>query len=141
MYGVDEPISALYSESVLVKLCFAESKRRCSGGASVWMGLCSVPDLLFLFFPPPPGLWGLVNNAGISVPTAPNEWLTKEDFKKIIDINLLGVVDVTIHMLPLIRRAKGRIVNVASIMGRISLFGGGYCPSKYGVEAFSDSLR
>uniref|UniRef100_A0A6J0SV08 Retinol dehydrogenase 16-like n=1 Tax=Pogona vitticeps TaxID=103695 RepID=A0A6J0SV08_9SAUR len=87
------------------------------------------------------GLWGLVNNAGISVPTAPNEWLTKEDFRKIIDINLLGVVDVTIHMLPLLRKAKGRIVNVASVMGRISFFGGGYCPSKYGVEAFSDSLR
>ncbi|XP_034275028.1 retinol dehydrogenase 16-like [Pantherophis guttatus] len=87
------------------------------------------------------GLWGLVNNAGISIPTAPNEWLTKEDFKKIIDINLLGVIDVTLHMLPLLRRAKGRIVNIASIMGRLSLFGGGYCPSKYGVESFSDSLR
>ncbi|XP_070794061.1 retinol dehydrogenase 16-like isoform X2 [Pituophis catenifer annectens] len=87
------------------------------------------------------GLWGLVNNAGISIPTAPNEWLTKEDFKKVIDINLLGVIDVTLHMLPLLRRAKGRIVNIASIMGRLSLFGGGYCPSKYGVESFSDSLR
>ncbi|KAH0629041.1 hypothetical protein JD844_010796 [Phrynosoma platyrhinos] len=87
------------------------------------------------------GLWGLVNNAGISVPTAPNEWLTKEDFQRILDINLLGVFDVTIHMLPLLRKAKGRIVNVASVMGRISFFGGGYCPSKYGVEAFSDSLR
>ncbi|KAJ7317701.1 hypothetical protein JRQ81_003863, partial [Phrynocephalus forsythii] len=87
------------------------------------------------------GLWGLVNNAGISAPTAPNEWLTKEDFRKILDINLLGVVDVTVHMLPLLRRAKGRIINVASVMGRLSFFGGGYCPSKYGVEAFSDSLR
>uniref|UniRef100_A0A8D0B3W6 Uncharacterized protein n=1 Tax=Salvator merianae TaxID=96440 RepID=A0A8D0B3W6_SALMN len=87
------------------------------------------------------GLWGLVNNAGISFPCAPNEWLTKEDFKKIIDINLLGMIDVTIHMLPLLRRAKGRIVNVSSIMGRMAFFGGGYCPSKYGVEAFSDSLR
>uniref|UniRef100_J3SD05 Retinol dehydrogenase 16-like n=1 Tax=Crotalus adamanteus TaxID=8729 RepID=J3SD05_CROAD len=87
------------------------------------------------------GLWGLVNNAGISVPTAPNEWLTKEDFKKIIDINLLGVIDVTIHMIPLLRKAKGRIVNIASVMGRLSTFGGGYCPSKYGVESFSDSLR
>ncbi|XP_007421382.1 retinol dehydrogenase 16-like [Python bivittatus] len=87
------------------------------------------------------GLWGLVNNAGISTPTAPNEWLTKEDFKKIIDINLLGLIDVTIHMLPLLRQAKGRVVNVASIMGRLSFFGGGYCPSKYGVESFSDSLR
>nr|XP_016846594.1 PREDICTED: retinol dehydrogenase 16 [Anolis carolinensis] len=87
------------------------------------------------------GLWGLVNNAGISIPTAPNEWLTKEDFQKILDINLLGVFDVTKHMLPLLRKAKGRIVNVASVMGRVSFFGGGYCPSKYGVEAFSDSLR
>lgn len=87
------------------------------------------------------GLWGLVNNAGVSVPTAPNEWLTKEEFMKILDINLIGVFDVTVHMLPLVRKAKGRIVNVSSIMGRISYFGGGYCPSKYGVEAFSDSLR
>uniref|UniRef100_A0A8C6XRE1 Retinol dehydrogenase 16 n=1 Tax=Naja naja TaxID=35670 RepID=A0A8C6XRE1_NAJNA len=87
------------------------------------------------------GLWGLVNNAGVSVPTAPNEWLTKEDFKKIIDINLLGLIDVTLHMIPLLRKAKGRIVNIASIMGRLSFFGGGYCPSKYGVESFSDSLR
>ncbi|ETE57398.1 Retinol dehydrogenase 16, partial [Ophiophagus hannah] len=87
------------------------------------------------------GLWGLVNNAGVSVPTAPNEWLTKEDFKKIIDINLLGLIDVTLHMIPLLRKAKGRIVNIASIMGRLSPFGGGYCPSKYGVESFSDSLR
>ncbi|KAF7240259.1 Retinol dehydrogenase 16 [Varanus komodoensis] len=87
------------------------------------------------------GLWGLVNNAGISVPVAPTDWLTKEDFRKILDINLLGLIDVTIHMLPLVRRAKGRIVNVASVMGRLSMFGGGYCPSKYGVEAFSDCLR
>uniref|UniRef100_A0A8C5MCE3 Uncharacterized protein n=1 Tax=Leptobrachium leishanense TaxID=445787 RepID=A0A8C5MCE3_9ANUR len=87
------------------------------------------------------GLWGLVNNAGISVPVAPNEWLTKDDFMKILNVNLLGVVDVTVKMLPLIRKAKGRIVNVASIAGRITLGGGGYFMSKYGVESFSDSLR
>ncbi|KAG9470307.1 hypothetical protein GDO78_018202 [Eleutherodactylus coqui] len=87
------------------------------------------------------GLWGLVNNAGILIPTAPNEWLTKEDFRKILDVNLLGMVDVTINLLPLIRKSKGRIVNVSSIAGRMSLCGGGYCMSKFGVEAFSDSLR
>lgn len=87
------------------------------------------------------GLWGLVNNAGISVPTAPNEWLTKPDFVKILNVNLLGVIEVTLSLLPLVRKAKGRVVNVSSIMGRISLFGGGYSISKYGVEAFSDSLR
>ncbi|XP_075381592.1 retinol dehydrogenase 16-like [Mycteria americana] len=87
------------------------------------------------------GLWGLVNNAGTTIPTAPNEWLTKDDFVKVLDVNLLGLIEVTLSVLPLVKRAQGRVVNVASIMGRISFFGGGYCISKFGVEAFSDSLR
>lgn len=87
------------------------------------------------------GLWGLVNNAGIVHPAAPNEWLTKNDFVKVLDVNLVGLIDVTLHMLPLVKKAKGRVVNVASILGRLAFYGGGYCPSKYGVEAFSDCLR
>ncbi|XP_057614002.1 retinol dehydrogenase 16-like [Chionomys nivalis] len=87
------------------------------------------------------GLWGLVNNAGISIPVGPNEWMNKEDFAKILDVNLLGMIEVTLSMLPLVRKARGRVVNVSSIMGRVSFSGGGYCISKYGVEAFSDSLR
>ncbi|KAM4755215.1 retinol dehydrogenase 16-like [Cyanocitta cristata] len=87
------------------------------------------------------GLWGLVNNAGIILPIAPNEWLAKEDFVKVLNVNLVGLVEVTLSLLPLVRRARGRVVNVASVMGRVSCFGGGYCISKYGVEAFSDSLR
>ncbi|NXN62648.1 RDH16 dehydrogenase, partial [Rynchops niger] len=63
------------------------------------------------------GLWGLVNNAGIVVPTAPNEWLTKDDFVKVLDVNLVGLIEVTLSLLPLIRRARGRVVNVASVMG------------------------
>ncbi|KAM6472842.1 17-beta-hydroxysteroid dehydrogenase type 6-like isoform 2-T3 [Liasis olivaceus] len=87
------------------------------------------------------GLWGLVNNAGIGEPIAINEWLTKEDFAKVLNTNLLGLIDVTLHMLPLVRRARGRVVNMSSVMGRLACFGGGYCPSKYAVEAFSDTLR
>ncbi|XP_066468928.1 retinol dehydrogenase 16-like [Tiliqua scincoides] len=87
------------------------------------------------------GLWGLVNNAGIASPMAPNEWLTKEDFAKVINVNLLGLIDVTLHMLPLVKKARGRVVNVSSASGRLSTAGGGYSPSKFGVEAFSDSLR
>ncbi|XP_054980535.1 retinol dehydrogenase 16-like [Sorex araneus] len=86
------------------------------------------------------GLWGLVNNAGITVPSAPNEWLTKQDFMKTLDVNLLGVIEVTLSLLPLLRKARGRVVNVSSVAGRVSFFGGGYCISKYGIEAFSDSL-
>ena len=68
-----------------------------------------------------PGLWGLVNNAGICTPMAPNEWLTKQDFVKVLDVNLLGVIDVTLSLLSLVRKARGRVVNVSSVLGRVSL--------------------
>ncbi|XP_069086987.1 retinol dehydrogenase 16-like [Pleurodeles waltl] len=87
------------------------------------------------------GLWGLVNNAGIATPIAPNVWLTKRDFQRVLDVNLLGLIDVTLSLTPLVMTAQGRIINVSSIVGRIPLSGGGYSISKFGVEAFSDSLR
>ncbi|KAM9802548.1 retinol dehydrogenase 1 [Syngnathus typhle] len=87
------------------------------------------------------GLWGLVNNAGRSTPIGPTEWMHLEDFTKVLDVNLIGTVDVTLRFLPLLKKARGRVVNVASVMGRLALTGGGYCLSKWGVEAFSDSLR
>nr|XP_032821983.1 retinol dehydrogenase 5-like [Petromyzon marinus] len=87
------------------------------------------------------GLWGLVNNAGRSIPIGPNDWMTTDDYRRVLDVNLLGMVDVTLQMLPLVKQARGRVVNVASILGRVSIVGGGYCISKFGVEAFSDTLR
>ncbi|KAJ1160112.1 hypothetical protein NDU88_000614 [Pleurodeles waltl] len=72
---------------------------------------------------------------------APSEWLTKDDFAKVINVNLLCMIDVTLSLLPLVRKCKGRIVNMSSAIGRMAIIGGGYCISKYGVEAFSDSLR
>ncbi|XP_068184634.1 dehydrogenase/reductase SDR family member 9 [Antennarius striatus] len=87
------------------------------------------------------GVWAVVNNAGISLPSAPIDWLTIEDYKPMLAVNLSGLIDVTINILPLIKMTRGRVVNVASVFGRISPFGGPYCVSKYGVEAFNDSLR
>ena len=72
---------------------------------------------------------------------APNEWLTKQDFVKALDVNLLGVIDVTLSLLPLVRKARGHVVNISSVLGQVSLHAGSYCISKKGVEAFSDSLR
>ncbi|XP_028256689.1 retinol dehydrogenase 7-like [Parambassis ranga] len=87
------------------------------------------------------GLWAVVNNAGVSVPSAPCDWLTIDDYKSMLDVNLNGVISVTLSVLPLIKKARGRVVNVASVFGRISPTGGPYTVSKYGVEAFNDSLR
>lgn len=98
-----------------------------------------LPDFRLLFFPT--GLWGLVNNAGIMGPSAPTDWLDIEHFREPIEVNLIGLINVTINMLPLIKKAKGRIVNVSSVGGRLAFCGGGYFPSKFGVEGFNDSLR
>ncbi|XP_041057701.1 dehydrogenase/reductase SDR family member 9-like isoform X4 [Carcharodon carcharias] len=86
------------------------------------------------------GLWGLINNAGIAGILCPTDWLQIEHFRRPIEVNLLGPIEMTLKLLPLIKKARGRIVNVSSVLGRLSLTGGGYFPSKFGMEAFNDSL-
>jgi NAD(P)-dependent dehydrogenase (short-subunit alcohol dehydrogenase family) len=87
------------------------------------------------------GLAGLVNNAGIAV-AAPIEFLPIEQLRRQLEVNLIGQVAVTQAFLPALRRARGRIINISSIGGRIALpLLGPYAMSKFGLEAFSDSLR
>jgi NAD(P)-dependent dehydrogenase (short-subunit alcohol dehydrogenase family) len=87
------------------------------------------------------GLDGLVNNAGIGV-MGPLETIPLEDFRRQIEVNLTGQVAVTQAMLPLVRRARGRVVFVSSAGGRMALpFGGPYHAAKFGLEAVADSLR
>jgi len=87
-------------------------------------------------------LKGLVNNAGILIAPGPVEWTDVESYKRMFGVNVLGTVMVTKSVLPLIRASQGRIVNVASIAGRMGMPSQpAYCVSKYGVEAYSDVLR
>jgi len=84
---------------------------------------------------------GLVNNAGIAL-TGPMEFLPIDDIRRQIEVNYIGQVAVTQALLPMIRQAKGRIINVASILGRVvTPFSGAYCASKFAMEAFTDVLR
>ncbi|XP_042222815.1 uncharacterized protein LOC121867125 [Homarus americanus] len=86
-------------------------------------------------------VWGLVNNAGLCT-LGPVEWMSMESFRKDPEVNVFGLIATTKTFLPLIRQAKGRVVNVASVAGRMSAgFMGPYCVSKYAVEGFSDALR
>ena len=85
------------------------------------------------------GLFGLVNNAGIVKP-GPLELQPMADFRRQLEVNLIGQVAVTQAFLPLIRRGKGRIVNVGSIGGHLVLpLHGAYSASKFGMEAVSDA--
>lgn len=87
------------------------------------------------------GLAGLVNNAGIAV-SGPVEFVPIDAWRRQLEVNLIGQVAVIQHFLPLLRAARGRIVNVSSIGGRIALpLAGPYAASKFALEAVSDSLR
>jgi len=88
------------------------------------------------------GLWGILNNAGILGACGPPEWLIVDDYKACCSVNLYGTIDVTVTFLPLVKLARGRVVNTASIAGRIGYPAFiPYCVSKFGVEAFTDGLR
>jgi NAD(P)-dependent dehydrogenase (short-subunit alcohol dehydrogenase family) len=87
------------------------------------------------------GLYGLVNNAGIAV-AAPVEFLPIEDLRRQLEVNVIGQVAVIQAFLPLLRVAKGRIINISSVSGRIaSPFLSPYSCSKFALESISDSLR
>ncbi len=83
----------------------------------------------------------LVNNAGIAV-SGPVEVVPLEEWRRQIEVNLLGQIAVTRALLPAVLRARGRVINMSSIGGRVAnpLFGP-YSASKFGLEAFSDALR
>jgi NAD(P)-dependent dehydrogenase (short-subunit alcohol dehydrogenase family) len=87
------------------------------------------------------GLDGLVNNAGIAV-MAPLETIELDDLRHQLEVNLISQVAVTQALLPQIRTARGRIVFISSIGGRMAMpFGAPYHASKYGIEAVADCLR
>ena len=87
------------------------------------------------------GLDALVNNAGIGV-GGPLELVSPEDLRMQFEVNVLGQVAVTRALLPALRAARGRIVFLSSIGGRVSVaFNGPYAASKHAVEALGDALR
>jgi NAD(P)-dependent dehydrogenase (short-subunit alcohol dehydrogenase family) len=87
------------------------------------------------------GLDGLVNNAGLAVP-GPLETIPLDDLRHQLEVNLIAYVAVTQAMLPQVRRARGRVVFLASIGGRIAFpFGGPYHASKFATEAIGDVFR
>ena len=86
-------------------------------------------------------LHALVNNAGIVV-TGPVEVVPAEDWRRQFEVNLIGQVAVTRALLPPLVSARGRIVNVSSVSGRVALpMVGPYAASKFALEAVTDALR
>jgi NAD(P)-dependent dehydrogenase (short-subunit alcohol dehydrogenase family) len=87
------------------------------------------------------GVAGLVNNAGVNA-AGPLELVGADELRHQLEVNLVGQIAVTQAFLPLIRAARGRIVNMSSIGGRVAnAFLGPYQASKFATEAITDVLR
>jgi NAD(P)-dependent dehydrogenase (short-subunit alcohol dehydrogenase family) len=83
----------------------------------------------------------LVNNAGVPE-GGPVESVSDEAWQRHFDVNVFGLVRVTRELLPLLRSAKGRVVNISSLGGRASApMMGTYSAGKHAVEAITESLR
>ena len=92
-------------------------------------------------------LLGLVNNAGIAVP-APLMLQSINDFRRQMEVNLIGTLIVTQAFLPLLGADRslpgnpGRIINISSVGGKTGApFLGAYVASKHAIEGLSESLR
>jgi NAD(P)-dependent dehydrogenase (short-subunit alcohol dehydrogenase family) len=87
------------------------------------------------------GLDGLVNVAGIGV-MGPLEYTTAEEMHRIFEINVFGQIAVIQAFLPMIREARGRIINISSVGAHIAIpFGGLLSASKSAFGSLSDALR
>lgn len=86
-------------------------------------------------------LFGLVNNAGLSL-NGPLELVPVSEIKKLMDVNVIGLLAVTKAFLPLLRKSQGRIVNISSGHGLLAVPDkSAYAASKFAVQAISDALR
>jgi len=84
----------------------------------------------------------LVNNAGL-MPLSDVESLKVDEWHRMVDVNIKGVLSTTAAVLPiLIKQNSGHIFNLSSIAGR-KLFKGlsVYCATKHAIAAFSDIMR
>ncbi|CQH64733.1 probable oxidoreductase (short-chain dehydrogenase family) (plasmid) [Halobacterium hubeiense] len=84
----------------------------------------------------------LVNNAGVML-LEPVERADRENFRQMVEVNLLGLMNLTHAALPVMQeQGAGHIVNVSSTAGRdANANNSGYSATKFGVNAFSESLR
>ncbi len=109
--------------------------------SSVLLDVTSADDIAGLDAALPDELDAVVNNAGVAVGGA-METLSPDEWRKQLEINVIGQLAVTQAVLPRLRRSRGRIVFMSSVNGRLSMpLVGAYSASKFALEAAADALR
>lgn len=87
------------------------------------------------------GLYALVNNAGICIP-ARIDWANPQTYEDTLKVNFYPAVNLTYELIPLLKKKKGRVINVTSVDGIVPMPGcAAYSASKAALESYSDVLR
>uniref|UniRef100_A0A8D0DM64 Hydroxysteroid 17-beta dehydrogenase 2 n=1 Tax=Salvator merianae TaxID=96440 RepID=A0A8D0DM64_SALMN len=134
---------------VLEILCFVTMK------SYLGLSLFSLACLLFCVYAPVQvmlpvdhkavlitDLWGVINNAGILGFAADGELLPMSSYKQCMDVNFFGSVEVSKAFLPLLRKSKGRLINISSMAGGVPLpTFAAYGASKAALSMFSGIMR
>ncbi|MEN8193654.1 MAG: SDR family oxidoreductase [Bacteroidota bacterium] len=86
-------------------------------------------------------IFGLVNNAGIGR-SGVLEVTPVTEIRKVMEVNVIGLMAMTKAMIPMLRKNKGRIINIGSTASYLASPGASaYAASKFAVRAITDSLR
>ncbi len=83
----------------------------------------------------------LINNAGVGLY---DSWenMKEEQLRYMFELNFFSVVNLTKEFLPYLKKTNGSVINVSSVAGKMYIpYMGGYCATKFALNAFSDSLR
>ena len=83
----------------------------------------------------------LVNNAGVML-LGPFSSEQRDDYRQMVEVNLLGAISATEVFLPQLRETGGDLVNISSVAGRTARIGNAaYAATKWGINGWSEGLR
>ncbi|XP_037372128.1 17-beta-hydroxysteroid dehydrogenase type 2 [Talpa occidentalis] len=88
------------------------------------------------------GLWAVINNAGVFCLPGDGELIPMKGYTQCMAVNFFGAVEITKAFLPLLRKSKGRLVNVSSMAGGVPIsWMAAYSSSKAALTMFSSVMR
>jgi 3-hydroxy acid dehydrogenase / malonic semialdehyde reductase len=132
LYAIAQELQSMGNDCMIQTLCFDVRDRQ-----STIHAIGNIDKVLF------PTIDVLVNNAGLAAGFGTIDEGNYEDWDKMIDTNVKGVLNVSKELMPIfIEQGFGHIINISSIAGKtVYPKGNVYCASKHAVDALTQAMR